>query len=404
MSLDPWARSMIGIGLIGIGGFAASHLSAIVGCGERELAKLEAVVIRNPAKYPERVEQLRREGVRVYSTPAGMFKDEKGRIELVGNPTAIAHHSHLSIKAMQSGYHVLCEKPVAGTLAEGLNMWEIQRETGKILAIFFQHLYTPAIQRIKAIALEKRLGQLVQCKTRVLWPRGLDYYERNSWAGKLSADGRFVYDSPAQNAADHFLQNMLYVAGGSKHASAVPAQVYGENYRANSIESADTQFLRITTENDCSILFIATTATIVEHHPVTEFLFEDGKIVWHFDGSTRVFEKSGDRYRCVEEFDNGNAIVNNLPYINTIESIRDGTTPICTIDNAIQHTMCIDRLFGEPERIKTIPEGCLNNYDSYFMYGKRIDHPILSIENIETITAEMFEHGWSFAESGVSWG
>jgi predicted dehydrogenase len=391
--------------LIGVGGFAAAHLSSIRYCEENGLVKLEAVVIRNPKKYKEQEEQLRSKGVSIYRTPEAMFASEIEKIELISNPTGIDQHAELTIRALEYGYHVICEKPVSGTLADAGRMREAQRKTGRILAIGFQDIFSPAIQRIKAIALEKCLGQLIQSKTRVLWPRGLDYYSRNTWAGKIKVHESYIYDSPAQNAAAHFLQNMLYVAGTGRHSSAVPEYVYGENYRANNIESADTQFLRISTASECTIIFIATHATVTEFNPETEYLFTAGKITRQAgrNGLTRIMKKHGDRYRCIEEISNGDISNINPSYINTIESIQRGSIPLCTIDNTIQHTMCMDQIFADPAGIKTIPDNFLDRYNSYTVHGKKRDHPIISIKNIETITARMYEQGKSFSEIGVPW-
>jgi D-xylose 1-dehydrogenase (NADP+, D-xylono-1,5-lactone-forming) len=52
-------------------------------------------------------------------------------------------HAEWSIRALQAGKHVLCEKPLALTLAEVDRMAAASRETGRILAEAFMYLHHP---------------------------------------------------------------------------------------------------------------------------------------------------------------------------------------------------------------------------------------------------------------------
>jgi virulence factor len=51
---------------------------------------------------------------------------------------------------LRAGHDVLCEKPVAPTLAEVRGLEEVQRETGRVLAFAFNRRYCPAYVRAKA--------------------------------------------------------------------------------------------------------------------------------------------------------------------------------------------------------------------------------------------------------------
>src|SRR5690606_35584330 len=137
------------------------------------------------------------------------------------------------------GFHVLCEKPAAGNHGEALEMQRAARETGKILAIGYQNMYTPTVRRIKELTLEGRrggaLGRLLTATCSARWPRGASYYGRNAWAGRLAVSGREIFDSPVQNALAHYLQDMLFIAGPDARTCATPVRLYGENYRAKSI-------------------------------------------------------------------------------------------------------------------------------------------------------------------------
>lgn len=348
------------VAVIGVGGFARTHLEAIEDLSRRGLMELTAVTIPLPwnPEYgeEERERELRVRGVRVYRHYRRMLEGEANLTDLVTVPVGIPHHAEMSIAALEAGFHVLCEKPAAGSVAEAVNMFAAQRHSGRILAVGFQHQLTPAIRRIRELTLERRFGRLRSASTVALWPRGDSYYRRNSWAGRLSVDGRPVYDSPVQNAASHFLQNMLYVSGAADRPRA-PLSVYAENYRARSIESADTQYVRVATETG-AVLHLCCSHAVNEHFdPVTEFLYERGRIVWRYDGETELFDRdaAGAEVR-IGRIDNGTTIVHYLPFEDIVEAIL-GRTPIHGgIEKAIAHVRCVVAAFESSGGARDVPE------------------------------------------------
>ncbi len=357
------------VGVIGIGGFARTHLDSLDRCEGQGLSRLESVVVPLPwnAQYneEERESEIRRRGVRVYRSYEEMFEGERGRIDLVTVPVGIHLHAPASIAALRAGFNVLCEKPAAGGSAGARDMKDARESSGRILAIGYQHLHTPAIQRIKGITLSGELGRLLNARTLVLWPRESSYYGRNGWAGKLSVNGVQILDSPLQNAAAHFLQNMLYVAGPGRDECAEPVAAYGENYHANDIESADTQFLRITTESGSTLVFVASHAVPEQRDPQTEFRYEHGRILWNYDGQTSVFRTGPDgRETLVEAFDNGNARVHDLPFFDVMRAIRESGTPLSHIGNAIQHIRCVEAAFASSGGVVPIPKEFLEYRDT----------------------------------------
>jgi len=334
----------IRIALIGIGGFAQFHYHRIKELEPNGLIVLRAVVIRESdfQQFPDIITALQAAGTRIYTSFDVMLDTEQGKVDLVDIVTEISAHGPMSIAALDAGYHVLCEKPVAGTVAECLRMREAQERSGRILAINFQHIFSPAIQRIKHIALGGSLGALLTAKTHVLWPRAQSYYRRAPWSGKLKSGGTIINDCPLQNATAHFLNNMLYVAGASPSDAAEPVSVYGENYRVMPIESCDTQFLRVVTDTGAKLLFTTTHATNINDHPVSEYFFEKGKVTWFMNGETVVESlKNG----CLVEAERlGKMELNFLApvYANVCESIIAGTQPLASIHNSIQHVHCVE--------------------------------------------------------------
>lgn len=399
------------IGIVGVGGFARSHLSSIAHCIEKGFASLDAVVIRDKDKgsYLETEKEMREKGVRIYRNYESMLEKEKGSLELIAIPCGIDQHEEISVRSLESGYNVICEKPAAGNMKQIKNMRKAQKHTGKILAIGYQNIFTPSIQRIKQIAISGELGRLLSAKTYVMWARSSAYYNRHNWAGKIRFAGKDIYDSPAQNATAHFLQNMLYVSGSLPDESAEIESVYGENYRVKDIESADTQFIRVKTKAGVSIEFITTHATLESEGPVTRFDFEKGYIVWdeQKNALASVYEGRGDSAKLIEEIDAGDIPRVHRVFENVCTAINEDKQPLCTIHNAYQHTLCVENSFASSngvnkidakytKRIKAEKEA----YDTT-LDASSAEHVV--IDGIEDVIRSMYENSKSFYEASMPW-
>ena len=63
--------------------------------------------------------------------------------------TPPSSHAAISIAAMQSGKHVLCEKPLSKTYNEAKEMLLVANATGRVLKCGFNHRHHPAIWEAK---------------------------------------------------------------------------------------------------------------------------------------------------------------------------------------------------------------------------------------------------------------
>lgn len=398
------ANERVAVGIIGIAGYAKSHLSSIAALAEEGECELRAAVVRPQDAEPEREEELARAGATIYRSVEEMLGAESGRVELIANPTGIPAHAELTIASLNAGYHVLCEKPVAGTVADGLAMKRSAEENARTAAIGFQHIYSQALQRLKRVRVDGTLGRLIEARTIVLWPRTDAYYRRNAWAGRIEASGKKIYDSPAQNATSHYLHAMLYVAGTTADASAVPSTLYGENYRAKQIACADTQFVRIVTEDDVTIVHICSHAVATQPELRTEYRFEKGTVTFSSADSRVWFTGESEEADALTGVHGIEEDANQLrmeAFRNVIHAVRDGSSPLCTIDNAIVHTQCIERLFEDAAPIVDVAPAHIHRTTVQADGDSEIND---TIRGLEDTAAEMYERKSGYAEVGAPWG
>ncbi len=81
-------------------------------------------------------------------------------IDVIYNSLPNNLHAEWTIKALRAGKHVLCEKPIALTLAEVDEMSATAKETGKVLAEAFMYRHHAQTLKVKEIVDSSVLGKL----------------------------------------------------------------------------------------------------------------------------------------------------------------------------------------------------------------------------------------------------
>ena len=122
---------MLRAGLIGCGSISKAHTGAYAQIArEKNNVVLEAVCDIRP-------EQLECFGddVRKYTSVEEMLEKEKGRLDYVDICVPTFLHSKIAIQALEAGFHVLSEKPMARTVEQAEAMVEAAKRTGKTLMI-----------------------------------------------------------------------------------------------------------------------------------------------------------------------------------------------------------------------------------------------------------------------------
>ena len=77
---------------------------------------------------------------------------------VVATPNSL--HKTISIEALESGKHVLCEKPLGIDLAECNTMVEIAQKSGLVNAVSFIYRFAPAIRYLKYLIDSGALGEI----------------------------------------------------------------------------------------------------------------------------------------------------------------------------------------------------------------------------------------------------
>jgi predicted dehydrogenase len=160
----------IKIGIIGCGGISRAHARGYENL--TDLFQIVATCDVNEASAIERGQQL---GAKhVFTDYEKMLKEADIDAVDVCLPHDI--HAEVSINALNSGKHVLVEKPIATTLSEADSMISSADKAGMKLMVALNERYDPAHERIKQMIDDGTLGKLlcirIDHNQNVLLPEG----------------------------------------------------------------------------------------------------------------------------------------------------------------------------------------------------------------------------------------
>jgi predicted dehydrogenase len=126
-----------------------------------EIARIDAVASRDIGRGRTVAARL---GIpTVYGSYEELLADPT--IEAIYNPLPNHLHVPWTIKAMDAGKHVLCEKPIALSAAEARQLMEARDRTGRQVAEAFMVRHHPQWQRAREIARSGRIGDLRAIQT-----------------------------------------------------------------------------------------------------------------------------------------------------------------------------------------------------------------------------------------------
>ena len=82
------------------------------------------------------------------------------RVDAIAIATPAGTHLDIALAAMRAGKHVLIEKPLAATYADGLRLVEEADRAGLVLMCDHTFCYTPAVRKIRELVHSGELGDL----------------------------------------------------------------------------------------------------------------------------------------------------------------------------------------------------------------------------------------------------
>jgi len=145
--------SPVGIAVVGAG-YWGPNLAR--NAHRSEQTRLVAVVDHNPAA----ADRLARGYAGVSATTDLDTVLADPRVDAVAVATPAASHHAVASAAIAAGKHVLVEKPLAASYAEGLRLVQAAQQQGVVLMCDHTYCYTPVVERIRQITHSGELGEI----------------------------------------------------------------------------------------------------------------------------------------------------------------------------------------------------------------------------------------------------
>ncbi len=140
---------------------------------------------------------------------------EKKEVDVVSICTPNGLHAEHSIKALRTGYHVLCEKPMCINVADCGQMIQEAEKANKRLFIVKQNRFNPPVAAVKKLIDENKLGKIYSVQLNCFWNRNTEYFSSSDWKGTKSLDGGTLYTQ-----FSHFIDLLFYLIGDVKKVYA----------------------------------------------------------------------------------------------------------------------------------------------------------------------------------------
>jgi predicted dehydrogenase len=187
------------------------------------------------------------------------------------------------VRALEAGKHVICEKPLVGSVREADQLIELEARSGRRVMPIFQYRFGPGLQKLKLLIERGIAGRAYLSTVETAWRRRAAYYDV-PWRGKWSTE----LGGALLGHAIHAHDMLVYVLGPIRsvfaRASTLVNDIEVEDTAAASLEMADGS--------------LATLAvTLGSSHEITRHRFCFSNLV--AESNTRPYSSSGDPWTFI---------------------------------------------------------------------------------------------------------
>jgi len=175
------------------------------------------------------------EGYQVYQDHLSLF-DAHPDLDLVSVCTPNYLHDSISQDALNDGYHVLCEKPIALSRKSAESMINAALNQSRSIFCMMQNRYSPISLWLKEVVVSGALGEIKQTNVTGYWNRDERYYNPSDWKGSKEKDGGTLFTQFA-----HYV-DMLYWLYGDLTIRGAQFENYSHQETIEFEDSGNFQF------------------------------------------------------------------------------------------------------------------------------------------------------------------
>ena len=206
-SLSPFAGPppdrQLGVALVGLGKYSAGQLAPAL--QQTKLCRLAGIVTGSPQKAAQWQRQ--------YNLPAKSVYDYKTFDRMIDNPAIDivyvvlpnALHAEYVVRAAQAGKHVICEKPMATSVADARRMIAAVQQAGKKLSIGYRLHFEPHHREMMRLGQQQAFGPV----RHLVADNGFRFTNDTPWRVSKSLAG----GGPLMDMGIYCVQGVIYTTG-----------------------------------------------------------------------------------------------------------------------------------------------------------------------------------------------
>ncbi len=215
---------------------------AIIGCGRIAKRHAEQMIKHGNLVavcdiVPEKADEMAAlYGAKAWYSIDDLLQQEKN-LQVISICTPNGLHAEHAIRALETGQHVLCEKPLCIDAESGKKMIAAAEKAGKKLFVVKQNRYNPPVIFLKDLILNHQLGKIYSFQINCFWNRPPAYY--TDWKGSADLDGGTLFTQ-----FSHFIDLLYWLLGDVANVKAI-----GKNFAHPTIAFEDTGAVLFEMEN-----------------------------------------------------------------------------------------------------------------------------------------------------------
>ncbi len=201
-AIKDQTKKKLGIALVGLGSYATGQLAPAL--QETEHCYLAGIVTGTPSKIPTWKEKYNIPDKNIYNYENFDSIKDNPDIDIIYVVLPNSMHADYTVRAAEAGKHVICEKPMAITVADCDRMIAACHKAGKKLSIGYRLHFEPYNLEMVKLGTQKVFGELKKISAGFGFPAQAGIWRLN----KEMAGG-----GPLMDVGIYCIQGMCYVSG-----------------------------------------------------------------------------------------------------------------------------------------------------------------------------------------------
>lgn len=189
---------MVGLGIIGLGAIGERLLPIFKDYEDMDIISVYDINVDKTSEICGKFH------VKAAETVDEMMKDEAVDVVYLAVPPK--YHKDLAIRIMDADKHILCEKPLAGTIEEAKEMMDFAQGTSLVTGMNFPLYHGPGYEKLRELLDQKVIGDIRRIELLGIFPDWPRKWQINPWIDTKDQGGfvREVFTHFIQLVQDYF--------------------------------------------------------------------------------------------------------------------------------------------------------------------------------------------------------